>query len=254
MTNYKILLPPSEGKISGGNERYSDIKDNHSFAILGKNRAFLLQNLLDFISHANNDDLAKLFSIKSNFEKITELFQDFDNKLTLPAINRYSGVMFNSIDYSSLPIQQQENANEAILFIDAVFGLLKPQDLIPNYKLSISAKFPNFKIDNYWKENLKKILEEELQNKIILDILPQAHRKAISITNKNRYLINFFEIKNGKEKNAGHISKKLKGEFIRYILSFDEINLEILYNFSHSQGYKYSEELSSDNEVIFLKS
>ena len=87
-----------------------------------------------------------------------------------------------------------------------------------------------------------------MQNKIILDILPQAHRKAISITNKNRYLINFFEIKNGKEKNAGHISKKLKGEFIRYILSFDEINLEILYNFSHSQGYKYSEELSSDNE------
>jgi cytoplasmic iron level regulating protein YaaA (DUF328/UPF0246 family) len=254
MTNYKILLPPSEGKLSGGNEQYFEIKNNHSFAILEKNRVFLLQNLLDFISHANDSDLEKLFSVKNNFEQITAFFQDFDNKLTLPAINRYSGVMFNAIDYPSLNEEQKNNANQSILFIDALFGLLQPQDLIPNYKLSISAKFADFKIDNYWKKNLKEILEEELQGKIILDILPQAHRKAIAISNKNCYLINFFEIKNGKAKNAGHISKKLKGEFIRYILSFDEINLEILYNFSHSQGYKYSEDLSSDNEVIFLKS
>lgn len=254
MTNYKLLLPPSEGKLSGGNERYSEIKNNHFFAILEKDRAFLLQNLLHFISHANDDDLAKLFSVKNNFEQIIEFFQDFDQKLTLPAINRYSGVMFNAIDYPSLSIEQQQNANESVLFIDALFGLLKAQDLIPNYKLSISAKFANFKIDNYWKENLKKILEEELQGKIILDILPQAHRKAIAIANENCYLINFFEIKNSKAKNAGHISKKLKGEFVRYILSFDQINLEILYNFSHSQGYKYSEELSTDNEIIFLKS
>ena len=60
-------------------------------------------------------------------------------------------------------------------------------------------------------------------------------------------------MKNGEAKNAGHISKKLKGEFIRYILGYDKINLEILHNFSHSEGYEYSEDLSSDNEIIFLK-
>lgn len=254
MTNYKILLPPSEGKLAGGEKKYITVKKQNSFNFLEKGRDYLLQKLLEFISNADNKNLEKLFSVKTNLNQIIDLLQDFDQKVTLPAIERYSGVMFNAINYQTLDQKQKKNANEAILFIDGLFGLLKSGDLIPNYKLSISAKFSNIKIDNYWKNILKKTLETEFQDKVILDILPQAHRKATDIQNNNIYLINFFEIKNGKAKNAGHISKKLKGEFIRYILSFDEINLEILYNFSHSQGYKYSEELSSEKEVIFLKS
>jgi len=254
MINYKILLPPSEGKLEGGKEKYSNVKKRNYFYCLEEERSFLLEKLLQFISNSNPKDLEKLFSVKTNFEQITSLLQNFDDKLTLPAIKRYSGVMFNAINYQTLDQNQKNNANESILFIDGLFGLLKITDLIPNYKLSIAAKFSDFKIDNYWKKNLKQTLKEELQGKIILDILPQAHRKAVDIDNQKCYLINFFEVKNGQAKNAGHISKKLKGEFIRYILQFDEINLEILYNFSHSQGYKYCQNLSSDTEIIFLKS
>lgn len=254
MTNYKILLPPSEGKIIGGRERYILAKKQNSFNFLEKDRDFLLQELLEFISKADENHLEKLFSVKTNFKQITDLLQNFDQKLTLPAIQRYSGVMFNAMDYNSLDQNQKNNADNSILFIDALFGLLTTQDLIPNYKLSISAKFSDFKIDNYWKNILKNILKEIVQDKIILDILPQAHRKVINIKNNNYYLINFFTIKNNQVKNAGHISKKLKGEFIRYILRFNEINLDILYNFCHSEGYKSSKELSSDKEIIFLKS
>ena len=254
MTNYNILLPPSEGKIEGGKEKYIEAKSGHAFGFLEKDRIFLLKNLLDFISKANHSDLEKLFSVKSNISNIASFLENFDQKLTLPAIERYSGVMFSAIDYPSLDDAQKDRANNSILFIDALFGLLRLQDLIPNYKLAISAKFSDFKIDHHWKKVLKNHLEEALKDKIILDILPQAHRKAVDISSENHYLINFFEIKNNKAKNAGHISKKLKGEFVRYILGFDEISLEILYNFSHSEGYIYSEDLSSNSEIIFLKS
>ena len=253
MTNYAILLPPSEGKREGGDKKYIYVKEQNSFNFLENERKFLLQKILDFISKANNLDLEKLFVVKSNIEEITALLKDFDQKLTLPAINRYSGVMFNAIDYPSLNEDQKNRADQVILFIDGLFGLLKPQDFIPNYKLAISAKFTDFKIDFYWKKIFKDYLAKILENKIILDILPQAHRKAVDINQKNCYLINFFTMKNCEAKNAGHISKKLKGEFIRYILGYDKINLEILHNFSHSEGYEYSEDLSSDNEIIFLK-
>ena len=185
MTNYNILLPPSEGKIEGGKEKYIEAKSGHAFGFLEKDRIFLLKNLLDFISKANHSDLDKLFSVKSNISNITSFLENFDQKLTLPAIERYSGVMFSAIDYPSLDDAQKDRANNSILFIDALFGLLRLQDLIPNYKLAISAKFSDFKIDHHWKKVLKNHLEEALKDKIILDILPQAHRKAVDISSQD---------------------------------------------------------------------
>lgn len=254
MTNYSILLPPSEGKKPGGDKIYQEIKHNNDFSFLEKDRDFILDKLTDFIKIASQKDLEKLFAVKSNLDEIIKLFVDFNQKATLPAIERYSGVMFQSISYKDLDSKQKNNANQSILFIDALFGLLKPLDLIPDYKLSISSKIKDLKIDNFWKNILKEALKEIFNNNIIIDILPEAHRKAIIIDpNVQHYKINFFIEKNAKIVNAGHISKKLKGEFIRYILNFDEINLDILYKFSHSQGYIYSKELSSKNEIIFLK-
>ena len=60
-------------------------------------------------------------------------------------------------------------------------------------------------------------------------------------------------MKNDTPKNSGHISKQLKGEFIRYILSFNEIDLKIIQRFQHSRGYKYSGEISNGNDIVFLK-
>ena len=41
-----------------------------------------------------------------------------------------------------------------------------------------------------------------------------------------------------------------KGEFIRYILSFNEIDLNTIQSFQHSKGYKYSEEISNGNDIV----
>lgn len=262
MSNYIILLPPSENKADGGNNEYISIKDCNHNNSLHKQREHLRTNLLSYINNASIDGLKAFFGItKDNLAlQAKELLQNHSKEKTLTAIERYTGVMFKYLDYRSLNQQSKHNAEESMLIIDGLFGLLAITDLIPNYKLPIGSKFKTsnqiFNIAKYWKENLKHHLQEILSNKIVLDILPQSHREVVDNeiiqSHNNYYKINFYEMKNNTPKNSGHISKQLKGEFIRYILSFNEIDLNIIQSFQHSKCYKYSGEISNGNDIIFL--
>jgi len=173
----------------------------------------------------------------------------------MPVIERYSGVMFKAIDYDSLNLIQKNNFDISVLFVDGLFGLLRPQDMIPNYKLKITSKVDDLNITKYWQENLKEILLETLKGKIVIDLLPQAQRKVLIpiLDDLSIIKINFFEFNNGVLKNSGHNSKQLKGDIIRYITDFDNISVSDISNFKHSQGYSFDKSLSSKNELIFLK-
>ena len=262
MSNYIILLPPSENKADGGNNEYISIKDYNSNNSLHKQREYLYTSLLSYINNASIDGLKAFFGItKDNLAlQAKELLQNHHKEKTFTAIERYTGVMFKYLDYHSLNQQSKQNAEDSMLIIDGLFGLLAITDLIPNYKLPIGSKFKTsnqiFNIAKYWKENLKHHFKATFSNKIVLDILPQSHREVIDNeiiqSHNNYYKINFYEMKNNTPKNSGHISKQLKGEFIRYILSFNEIDLNIIQSFQHSKGYKYSEEISNGNDIVFL--
>ena len=263
MSNYIILLPPSESKAEGGNKEYASIKDFNYNNTLNKKREHLYTNLLSYINNTSIDGLKDFFGITKDdlVLQAKGLLQNHNKEKTLTVIERYTGVMFKYLDYHSLNQQSKQNAEDSILIIDGLFGLLTITDLIPNYKLPIGSKFKTsnqiFNISKYWKDNLKNHFKKTFSNKIVLDILPQSHREvvdnAIIKSHNNYYKINFYEMKNDTPKNSGHISKQLKGEFIRYILSFNEINLKIIQRFQHSRGYKYSGEISNGNDIVFLK-
>lgn len=260
MVNYTILLPPSEGKKSGGNDSkvyrlVKNLKKYNSFNYLEIERDFVYNKLREALSELSEKQLEKVFELKGdNLNRAVENLSDFLNLPTLKAIERYEGVMFKSIDYENMSKKQQLNFDSSILFIDGMFGVLKPTDLIPEYKLKISSKFLDISIKNYWKERLYGTFREQFKNKIVIDILPQAHREVVSYSsNENYYQISFKEEKKGKIQNVGHNSKKLKGEFVNYLVSKDNIDEKYITSFTHSEGYKYSKELSSDNEIVFFK-
>ena len=54
-------------------------------------------------------------------------------------------------------------------------------------------------------------------------------------------------------KTLGHSSKKLKGELINYLCSFDKLDLNILKKFKHSENFKFNEILSNENKIVFSK-
>lgn len=235
-TNILILIPSSERKTAKGNQ--PPLQTIHPLA---------KQILKELNSHPHQE---KLLGVKG--KKLEESIQANKSILkskTLPAIQRYSGVVFEGIDYQS--IKNKSYFDKHIRIISALFGLVSPQQLIPDYKLKIEK----LNAAKLWRP----ILSEELKNTYIIDLLPQAQRKAVYyeegiqvefvIEKNNNKTRSNTEQSSGVNKvasalkrvPAGHNGKFIKGRFIRWLVEKKIVNSQEFKNFKED-GFKWNGE------------
>lgn len=210
-----ILIPPSEGKTQGGN--------SSKLTILREETSNLIKELQ---THPNQQ---KLLGVKGKaLEKAIEINKNILTTNTMPAINRYSGVVYKAIDYETLSTKEKDNFNKKIRIISGLFGMLSPTQLIPNYKLKIEK----LNSANIWKP----IITKELKNNFIIDLLPKAHQKALEY--ENGIQVDFVIEKQGKKIPAGHNGKHIKGRFIRWLIKNNVENPKDFKKFTED-GFKW---------------
>ncbi|MFT5386940.1 MAG: cytoplasmic iron level regulating protein YaaA (DUF328/UPF0246 family), partial [Candidatus Omnitrophota bacterium] len=125
MTKTLILIPPSEGKQKGGT--------NPPLKKVTKNVAPILERLQNY-----SGDFEKLIGVKGkNLEQAIAANTQILTNPTLPSIERYCGVVYDGISYESLNKRSREFFNTHVRIISALFGLVAPLDLLPEYKLKI---------------------------------------------------------------------------------------------------------------------
>lgn len=205
--NTIILIPPSEGKTTGG--EYPPITPT-------KEQLEIISRLQSF-----DGDQQKLLGVKDKvLDEAIKANNTILKQKTLPAIKRYSGVVYDGFDFQSLNKSQQEFANKHIYVISALFGLVNIQNNIPNYKLKIKK----LQAAQFWKEHI------DLEKYFVIDLLPNEHRKAISYDNGIQ--INFSILKNGKKIPAGHNGKFIKGRFLRYLCEQKKVDINTIKKFN----------------------
>lgn len=74
------------------------------------------------------------------YQEALDLNATIEKSLTLPAIERYDGVMFDAINYEGLSSEGKRYFDQHFLIFSGIYGLVKPQDRIGNYKLPIETK------------------------------------------------------------------------------------------------------------------
>jgi len=199
----KILIPPSEGK--------SKINISNIEFIETKNIFFdEIKKILEILSSVKNEELVKIYGTSFDKSKIIhdENLNILNNKCS-QAIERYTGVVYNNFDFKSLDKSSKKFAEDKILITSGFLGLVKLNDLIPNYKLKMNS----LKLSAFWKPIFSNYLKDE---DFILDLLPTIHKK--SYESKNSVEIDFKFIKNNKSISAGHNGKAIKGKFIRFVV------------------------------------
>jgi cytoplasmic iron level regulating protein YaaA (DUF328/UPF0246 family) len=188
-----ILIPPSEGKAPAGTGK--PLITMHGDALP------IYDRLLKF-----KGDFAQLYGVKGKALESARLANAQLLKTpTLPAIVRYSGVVYGGINYATLSNPAQQFFNTHVRIVSALFGLLSAEDPIPDYKLKIE------KLDAacYWKP----IISKKLKGFFVIDLLPQTHQKAVAY--ETGVKVDFIVVKNGKSIPAGHQGKLIKGKFLR---------------------------------------
>ncbi|MBL7978087.1 MAG: YaaA family protein [Bacteroidetes Order II. Incertae sedis bacterium] len=221
MPGFCVLIPPAEGKASGGLEPNGHPHPfEGGFSCLRPAREALYDRLLTV--QKSGVALDKLFGVRGkNLIDAIVANEQLAHGRVLPALDRYApGIMYRSLDFATLPPEVQTQLLEHTLVFSGLFGLLRIDDLIPMYKLKMDAILGTYgRVSDFWKPFLQPVLQAEMADKTVWDLLPTAHAAAWTDSGGYRYRVQvaFLEEKNGRRKTVSHGVKPLRGELIRYL-------------------------------------
>ncbi|MFQ5572287.1 MAG: YaaA family protein [Rhodothermales bacterium] len=259
MPNFSILLPPAEGKKPGGNPFAPDMFDYRSsttfnyFHDLNPERRQLINALQNVVENREEDVLREIFGVKGDYlEEAIRVNSEIYTAPLMSALDRYSlGVMYKAMDFAGLPTGAQRRLLENGIIFSGLFGLLRPDDLIPNYRLRMEATLPEIgRMAKYWKPFLSPVLNETLKGRFVWDLLPAAHRDAWDDDHSYAQLIRvkFYVEEGGERKAVSHNVKPLRGQLVNFIVRETVEELEPFLAWEHPAGYRYDEAASSFNE------
>ena len=204
MSNLIFLIPPSEGKKSKW------IQEQESLT-------YPMNKPYNIAKNASEKDLK---CTGNRYDEWINLNKEISNTtdLMLPAIDRYSWVMYNAINYSDMSKNWKIFFEDNFLILSGMYGLLRPQDKIGNYKLPIETKWL---YDFWWEQILEAINTMNID--YVVNLLPISYAKLIygknktlekEFTEKRRFrIININFLKPDGSKMT-HGVKKIKGEWI----------------------------------------
>jgi cytoplasmic iron level regulating protein YaaA (DUF328/UPF0246 family) len=260
VSNWVLLLPPSEIKSPAPEKgpSFDEVrrqKRYNAFPELDGMRTMVIKALQGALERRRG--LEQMFEVRGEaLEEAIAVNRRILEAHTLAANQLYRGVMYESIDWKSLPSASRSRLNKQTLIFSGLFGLLRPTDRIPPYKLKMSANLGGLvgKVVNFWRVAVSEILRQELKGKVVWDFLPDAHKRAWDGSGEilARHQVKFVKrvVRSGvaEWKTISHHSKALKGALVRYLVEQDATDPRDLRKFTHPDGYKYVPSLSVESK------
>jgi len=211
----KILLAPSETKKQGGLEPF--FSENLLFAqALSSVRESLMSEYNKIVTTQNQKDLSEFFGLKKE-QDIYAYAHQLSQECGLKAIERYSGVAFDYLDYSSLDMSAKSYLHEHLILFSNLFGFLKSDDIIPDYRVKQGSNIGSLSPQKIYA-NWANLLDEYMRDDDILDLRAGYYDKFYK-PNKPYTTLKF--LKEGKV--VSHWAKAYRGIISREI-ALNQIN------------------------------
>lgn len=151
-----VLLPPSESKAVGGRGPAVDPVALH-YPELRAHRESLMTALATLSARPE----AARFALKVTASKDAEVRANtlLRNSPTMPALDRYTGVLYDALDTPGMTPAERARANARVIVMSSLFGPLGGGNLIPAYRLSAGTSLPGLgTVASYWRPLLTPLL------------------------------------------------------------------------------------------------
>jgi len=215
--------------------------------------------LIDNLKKLTIDNLQELMSISAKLGELNyQRFQDFQKNPQRQAILAFDGDVYAGIDKKNYQENDFIFAQNHVVILSGLYGLLKPSDLIKPYRLEMGTNFKNVKffIKNLYDFWSKKITDEinKNPNKIIINLASQEYFSAINSDQINKKIIEiiFQEKKNGTFKTIGINSKKARGLMTNFAIKNKINNPQNLQEFNEEK-YHFNKFLSTQEQWFFTR-
>jgi uncharacterized protein len=151
-----VLLPPSETKAPGGDGGPLDLA-----ALTAPELTPVRTELLEALVKLSADPPTARTALGLSPRQDDEIARNADlwTAPTRPAIERYTGVLYDALDVRSLSRAQRARADRRLAVGSALFGLVSAADPIPAYRLSAGSTLPGMPgLRTLWRPALSPVL------------------------------------------------------------------------------------------------
>jgi len=214
----KILLAPSETKKSGGTAPFKI--ETLLFDALLPYRTKLLHTYSNILQRGDLAELHALFGLKKESD-IKAHIKDIIHEPAMKAIERYTGVAFDHLAYPDLSDEAQNYIDTHVILCSNLFGFLRADDLIPEYRLKQGAAVGEIRVEKFYREHGAPLMESYLKEEEILDLRAGFYDKFYKPA-KSYTTLKF--IKEGKV--VSHWAKAYRGIVLREIAKAEVESIE----------------------------
>ncbi len=209
-----VLLPPSETKAVGGDGAPLEL-DQLSFAELTRTRERVGSTLVRMAT--NPARAAKVLGLGRTQAGEVRHNEQLLASPTMPAIRRYTGVLYDALDYASLTPAERARADARLAVGSALFGLVRASDPIPTYRLSGGTKLPRLgTLGAVWKPTLGPVLTSIADEELVVDLRSGAYRALAPIDDALTVRV-LSERPDGSRGVVSHFNKATKGLLARLL-------------------------------------
>jgi cytoplasmic iron level regulating protein YaaA (DUF328/UPF0246 family) len=208
-----VLLPPSETKALGDDGPPLDLA-TLSFPSLTRTRRALVA---DLVRAAKRDTAAlqQALQVTSREEVLKD--RDLKKAPTRPALQLYTGIVYDNLSYSTLSAAARERADATLVVASALFGLLRPQDRVPSYRLSGGTVLPGLGgLAPRWRPVLEPLLARE---ELVVDLRSGAYAQLARVPHAVQ--VRVLRDEGGRRTVVSHDNKWTKGRLARALCEHD---------------------------------
>lgn len=221
-----LFLPPSEGKTEPPEGDPVDLEALVFEDSLTGTRMTVL-TALEGLAAGDRDEAVRMLGISAGQAGDVDRNAALSTAPAGPAMEVYSGVLYDRLDYATLSAGAKKRAESDLLIASALWGALGPTDRIPWYRCAMKAKLPGVGgLAALWRPHLAAALEAvgvDREGELVVDLRSGAYSAAWKPKAAELVSVRAFTEKAGTRKPVSHMAKAVRGEVARIALEADAI-------------------------------
>jgi len=207
-----VLLPPSETKHPGGDGAPLDLA-----ALTAPELTPVRARLADALVALAADVPATRSALGLSPNQDDEIARNAAlwTSGTLPALHRYTGVLYDALDVRSLTRAQRSRAGRRLAVGSALFGMVGGEDPIPAYRLSAGSTLPGLPtLRTLWRAALSPVLASAGQ--LVVDLRSGSYAALAPVPGAVTVQV-LSERADGRRAVVSHFNKAHKGRVARLL-------------------------------------
>ncbi len=204
-----------------------------------------------------SDTLAQL-----NVQRYAAWEPTFTQTNSRQAVLAFNGDVYEKLDASGLSDAKLKWAQDHVVVLSGLYGVLRPLDLMQPYRLEMGTRLPTSEartLYDFWRPRIAAYLNSRLsgvgkRKPVVLNLASEEYFKAVDLAVLQARVVQcvFQDFKNGAWKVISFNAKRARGLMARHVIDNKITDPEKLRDFD-SDGYAFDAKVSTPEKLVFRR-